>query len=91
MTNPNVLVAGDYSQIELRIMAHLSQDPALLRAFESGADIHRATAAEVFGKTLDEVGANERRAAKAINFDLMYGMGVKKDSDKEKDYPMQSM
>ena len=71
-----VLVACDYSQIELRIMAHLSQDPALLRAFESGADIHRATAAEVFGKPLDEVSANERRAAKAINFGLMYGMGA---------------
>ena len=71
-----VLLACDYSQIELRIMAHLSQDPALLRAFESGADIHRATAAEVFGKPLDEVGANERRAAKAINFGLMYGMGA---------------
>ena len=71
-----VLVACDYSQIELRIMAHLSQDPALVRAFESGADIHRATAAEVFAKPLDEVSANERRAAKAINFGLMYGMGA---------------
>ena len=70
------LVACDYSQIELRIMAHLSGDPALVRAFESGADIHRATAAEVFGKSLDEVTANERRAAKAINFGLMYGMGA---------------
>jgi DNA polymerase-1 len=72
-----VLVACDYSQIELRIMAHLSGDPALLRAFESGADVHRATAAEVFGKaSLDEVTGNERRAAKAINFGLMYGMGA---------------
>jgi len=70
------LVACDYSQIELRIMAHLSQDPALLRAFESGADVHRATAAEVFGKALDEVSSNERRAAKAINFGLMYGMSA---------------
>jgi DNA polymerase-1 len=70
------LVACDYSQIELRIMAHLSEDPALLRAFESGADVHRATAAEVFGKTLDEVSGNERRAAKAINFGLMYGMSA---------------
>ncbi|MDI1252392.1 DNA polymerase I [Thermomonas sp.] len=70
------LVACDYSQIELRIMAHLSEDPALLRAFAAGADIHRATAAEVFGKTLDEVSANERRAAKAINFGLMYGMSA---------------
>jgi DNA polymerase-1 len=71
------LVACDYSQIELRIMAHLSGDPALLRAFSEGADVHRATAAEVFGKaSLEEVSANERRAAKAINFGLMYGMGA---------------
>src|SRR5690606_22083475 len=70
------LVACDYSQIELRIMAHLSQDPGLLRAFASGADIHRATAAEVFGRPLEEVSVNERRAAKAINFGLMYGMGA---------------
>ncbi|MCA0392733.1 MAG: DNA polymerase I [Proteobacteria bacterium] len=70
------LVACDYSQIELRIMAHLSEDPALVRAFESGADIHRATAAEVFGRTLDQVTSNERRAAKAINFGLMYGMSA---------------
>ncbi|QCW28244.1 DNA polymerase I [Lysobacter enzymogenes] len=71
------LVACDYSQIELRIMAHLSQDEGLVRAFESGADVHRATAAEVFGKkSLDEVSGNERRAAKAINFGLMYGMSA---------------
>ena len=70
------IVACDYSQIELRIMAHLSQDPALLRAFESGADIHRATAAEVFGKAIDAVEPDERRAAKAINFGLMYGMSA---------------
>ncbi|TAK38752.1 MAG: DNA polymerase I [Lysobacteraceae bacterium] len=70
------IVACDYSQIELRIMAHLSQDPALLRAFESGADVHRATAAEVFGKPIDAVEAGERRAAKAINFGLMYGMSA---------------
>ncbi len=70
------IVACDYSQIELRIMAHLSQDPALLKAFESGADVHRATAAEVFGKPLDDVEPNERRAAKAINFGLMYGMSA---------------
>ncbi len=70
------IMACDYSQIELRIMAHLSQDPALLRAFESGADIHRATAAEVFGKPLEAVEPNERRAAKAINFGLMYGMSA---------------
>ncbi|WP_054659786.1 DNA polymerase I, partial [Stenotrophomonas pictorum] len=70
------LMACDYSQIELRIMAHLSEDPGLVRAFEQGADVHRATAAEVFGRALDEVTANERRAAKAINFGLMYGMSA---------------
>ncbi|CAN7518095.1 DNA polymerase I [Pseudoxanthomonas sp. LjRoot143] len=70
------LVACDYSQIELRIMAHLSQDPGLVRAFESGADIHKATAAEVFGRALEDVTGNERRAAKAINFGLMYGMSA---------------
>ena len=70
------IVACDYSQIELRIMAHLSEDAGLLRAFESGADIHRATAAEVFGKAIDDVSGNERRAAKAINFGLMYGMSA---------------
>ena len=70
------IVAFDYSQIELRIMAHLSQDPGLVRAFESGADVHKATAAEVFGRKLEEVTGNERRAAKAINFGLMYGMSA---------------
>ncbi|MCE7032128.1 DNA polymerase I [Lysobacter sp. GX 14042] len=70
------IVACDYSQIELRIMAHLSADPALLRAFGSGQDIHRATAAEVFGKAIDQVEPGERRAAKAINFGLMYGMSA---------------
>ena len=70
------IVACDYSQIELRIMAHLSEDPGLVRAFESGADVHKATAAEVFGRKLEEVTGNERRAAKAINFGLMYGMSA---------------
>jgi DNA polymerase-1 len=70
------LIACDYSQIELRIMAHLSGDPGLVAAFESGADVHRATAAEVFGRKIDEVTSNERRAAKAINFGLMYGMSA---------------
>lgn len=70
------LIACDYSQIELRIMAHLSGDPGLVGAFESGADVHRATAAEVFGRTIDTVSADERRAAKAINFGLMYGMSA---------------
>lgn len=70
------IVAFDYSQIELRIMAHLSEDAALLSAFAHGDDIHRATAAEVFGKALADVSSNERRAAKAINFGLIYGMGA---------------
>ena len=69
-------MACDYSQIELRIMAHLSQDPGLVAAFEGGQDIHRATAAEVFAVPLEMVDPNERRAAKAINFGLMYGMGA---------------
>lgn len=71
----HVLVAADYSQIELRIMAHLSGDTGLLAAFRDGLDVHRATAAEVFGGTPGTVSADQRRAAKAINFGLMYGMG----------------
>jgi DNA polymerase-1 len=71
-----LVLAADYSQIELRIMAHLSADEGLLKAFREGQDIHRATAAEVFGKTPDEVSHNERRAAKAINFGLIYGMSA---------------
>ncbi|PJK06962.1 DNA polymerase I [Lysobacteraceae bacterium NML08-0793] len=70
------LLACDYSQIELRIMAHLSEDPALIAAFEKGADIHRATAAEVFDKDIDAISSDERRAAKAINFGLIYGMSA---------------
>ncbi|WP_395789045.1 DNA polymerase I [Aquimonas sp.] len=70
------IVACDYSQIELRIMAHLSEDPGLLSAFAGGQDVHRATAAEVFGLPLEDVGADQRRAAKAINFGLMYGMSA---------------
>ncbi|MCC5865085.1 MAG: DNA polymerase I [Wenzhouxiangella sp.] len=69
-----VLLAADYSQIELRIMAHLSGDEGLLDAFAKGQDIHRATAAEVFDVALDQVSNEQRRAAKAINFGLMYGM-----------------
>lgn len=69
------LIAADYSQIELRIMAHLSGDEGLLAAFRDGVDVHRATAADVFGRTPDTVSGDERRAAKAINFGLMYGMG----------------
>lgn len=70
------LIAADYSQIELRIMAHLSEDEGLLSAFEKGLDVHRATAAEVFGVTLDNVTQEMRRSAKAINFGLIYGMSA---------------
>ncbi len=70
------VLAADYSQIELRIMAHLSGDPGLTKAFRENQDVHRATAAEVFDLPPDKVGANERRAAKAINFGLMYGMSA---------------
>jgi DNA polymerase-1 len=70
------VVAADYSQIELRIMAHLSGDAGLLAAFHGEQDVHRATAAEVFGLPLDQVDNNQRRAAKAINFGLMYGMSA---------------
>ncbi|CAM5195102.1 DNA polymerase I OS=Castellaniella defragrans OX=75697 GN=polA PE=3 SV=1 [Castellaniella defragrans] len=69
------IVSADYSQIELRVMAHVSGDENLRRAFAEGQDIHRATAAEVFGLPPDQVDAEHRRAAKAINFGLIYGMG----------------
>jgi DNA polymerase-1 len=72
----HVLLAADYSQIELRIMAHLSGDKGLLKAFAAEQDIHRATAAEVFEAKLDDVSDNQRRSAKAINFGLMYGMSA---------------
>ena len=70
------ILALDYSQIELRIMAHLSADESLLNAFEQGLDVHRATAAEVFGSNLDAVSDEQRRSAKAINFGLIYGMSA---------------
>lgn len=70
------LLSADYSQIELRIMAHIAADDALCAAFAAGADIHRQTAAEVFGSTLSEVSDAQRRAAKAINFGLIYGMSA---------------
>ncbi|MEQ9847191.1 DNA polymerase I [Pectobacterium brasiliense] len=70
------IVAADYSQIELRIMAHLSGDKGLLNAFANGLDIHRATASEVFGIALDKVTSEQRRSAKAINFGLIYGMSA---------------
>tara|TARA_A200000159_G_scaffold29243_1_gene25825 strand:- start:15699 stop:18497 length:2799 start_codon:yes stop_codon:yes gene_type:complete len=72
----NKIVAADYSQIELRIMAHLSKDKGLLDAFANGKDIHKATAAEVFGIALDDVTTEQRRSAKAINFGLIYGMSA---------------
>ena len=70
------IVAADYSQIELRIMAHLSGDRGLCSAFRDGLDVHRATAAEVFGVALDQVSGEQRRKAKAINFGLIYGMSA---------------
>jgi len=70
------IVSADYSQIELRIMAHLSGDEGLRHAFAHGHDVHRATAAEVFGRTQDEVTPDERRTAKVINFGLIYGMSA---------------
>jgi DNA polymerase-1 len=69
-----VIASADYSQIELRIMAHLSSDPALLKAFAAGMDVHRATAAEVFGLAPEQVSSEQRRYAKVINFGLIYGM-----------------
>jgi DNA polymerase-1 len=75
IASPGCLIASaDYSQIELRIMAHLSEDDALLNAFRHGLDVHRATAAEVFGVALDQVSSEQRRYAKVINFGLIYGM-----------------
>jgi DNA polymerase-1 len=72
----HVLMSADYSQIELRIMAHISEDPALLRAFAEGIDVHKATASEVFGVPVPEVSSEQRRYAKVINFGLIYGMGA---------------
>ena len=72
----HVLVSADYSQIELRIMAHISEDPGMLKAFAEGVDIHRATASEVFGVPPSEVSNEQRRYAKTINFGLIYGMGA---------------
>ncbi len=72
----SVLVSADYSQIELRIMAHLSEDPALLKAFHEGRDIHRATAGEIFGVPPEDVTTDQRRYIKAVNFGLIYGMGA---------------
>ena len=71
-----LLIAADYSQIELRVLAHMSGDPTLIEAFRQGEDIHRTTAAAILGKTPGEVSADERRAAKTVNFGLIYGMGA---------------
>jgi DNA polymerase-1 len=70
----NVLLAGDYSQIELRMLAHLSQDESLISAFEAGADIHTAVASEVFGIPMDEVTKEHRNGAKMVNFGIVYGI-----------------
>lgn len=72
----HVIVSADYSQIELRIMAHMSDDASLLKAFSEGIDVHRATAAEVFGAEVEAVTSEQRRYAKTINFGLIYGMGA---------------
>ena len=72
----SILLAADYSQVELRLMAHFSQDETMLKAFQEGKDIHAATASEVFGIPLEKITSEERRAAKAINFGLIYGMGA---------------
>lgn len=72
----HVLMSADYSQIELRIMAHISEDPGLLKAFAEGIDVHRATASEVFGVPVPDVSSEQRRYAKVINFGLIYGMGA---------------
>jgi DNA polymerase-1 len=72
----HVLISADYSQIELRLMAHISQDASLMNAFNNNLDIHKATAAEVWGVAIDEVSADMRRNAKAINFGLIYGMSA---------------
>ncbi|MDP1535449.1 MAG: DNA polymerase, partial [Rubrivivax sp.] len=72
----HLIVSADYSQIELRIMAHISGDEGLLRAFAQGIDVHRATASEVFGVPVDAVSSEQRRYAKVINFGLIYGMGA---------------
>ena len=72
----NVIVSADYSQIELRIMAHISQDASLLDAFAKGLDIHKATAADIFGVPIGDITSEQRRYTKAVNFGLIYGMGA---------------
>src|SRR5205814_228480 len=72
----HVILSADYSQVELRIMAHLSGDESLMRAFAAGEDIHRATAAEVFSVPIADVTSDQRRYIKAVNFGLIYGMSA---------------
>ncbi len=78
------IISADYSQIELRVLAHISNDPNMLKAFQSGADFHRLTAAQILGKKLDEVTQDERSKAKAINFGIIYGMGAQRLSKQQK-------
>ncbi|MBX9703798.1 MAG: hypothetical protein K2X39_06560, partial [Silvanigrellaceae bacterium] len=80
----HIILSADYSQIELRVLAHLSQDPNLVSAFHAQVDIHRKTAAEILGKALSEVTDEERGRAKAINFGIMYGMGAQRLSKEQK-------
>ena len=72
----NVLLTADYSQIELRVLAHFTEEPALLKAFEEDQDIHRAVAAEVFGVALDQVTKDQRSQAKVVNFGIIYGISA---------------
>jgi DNA polymerase-1 len=84
MQHANTIFTADYSQIELRVLAHLSDDPAMIDAFCNGADIHRQTAAQILGKDLHEVSADERSKAKAINFGIIYGMGAQRLAKQQK-------
>lgn len=77
-TEDTVIISADYSQIELRVLAHISQDTSMISAFKSGRDFHRQTAAQIMGKNLEDITAGERSQAKAVNFGIVYGMGAKK-------------
>lgn len=78
------IISADYSQIELRVLAHLSNDPNMLKAFQNGVDIHKQTAAQILGKPLEQVTEEERSSAKAINFGIIYGMGAQRLSRQQK-------
>ncbi len=82
----NLIISADYSQVELRVLAHFSKDPYLVDAFIKGSDIHSSTAAALFDKPPEEVTKDERRKAKTINFGLIYGMGLK-NSQMNWEYP----